>query len=293
MAKVAPNKTSFSAMEQERSPDERPQDDEAPESDVAPQANTETQAGKAPAMTPQQQRFSARGSKGLSTYRNLWVGDRGWGSLVGYELYNLLLCGLPGILGYAGRSLALRSFLDSYGKGTMVGRNVLIRQPARVSLGSGVILDDYCVLDLRDKAGKPSPSITLGDYVFVGRQSSIVAKGGSIRLGAACNVSSHCRLATESSIEIGDSVLIASYVYIGPGNHQRDEQGRVLIDQEMEIGSGVRIGNGCWIGTRVTILDGVTIGDNAIVGAHSLVREDVPAGAVVAGTPAKIISREG
>ena len=52
----------------------------------------------------------------------------------------------------------------------------------------------------------------------------------------------------------------------------------------------VRIGSNSWIGTRATILDGVTIGQNAIVGAHSLVKDDVPDGAVVAGTPAKILS---
>ncbi|MCB0322363.1 MAG: acyltransferase [Bdellovibrionales bacterium] len=57
----------------------------------------------------------------------------------------------------------------------------------------------------------------------------------------------------------------------------------------MELKGGVRIGKHCWIGTRATILDGVTIGDHAVVGAHSLVREDVPPGAVVAGVPAKIV----
>lgn len=244
-------------------------------------------------MTPQQKRFKARGSKGLQTYRNLVVGDQGWLALLGYELYNLIVASLPGIAGYGLRTLTLPHLLDGYGKGTMVGKNVLIRQPARVKLGKGVILDDYSVLDSRDRADQPAPpSITLGDYTFIGRQSAVIAKGGQVSLGAACNVSSHCRLATETSIMCGDSVLIASYVYIGPGNHQRDEEtGKVLMSEGMHHRGGVRIGSNSWIGTRATILDGVTVGQNAIVGAHSLVKDDVPDGAIVAGTPAKIISR--
>jgi acetyltransferase-like isoleucine patch superfamily enzyme len=84
--------------------------------------------------------------------------------------------------------------------------------------------------------------------------------------------------------------LIAAYAYIGPGNHQLDEEGKPLIAENMVKKGGVTIGDNAWIGTRATILDGVTIGKNAVVGAHSLVREDVPEGAVVAGTPAKRLS---
>lgn len=244
-------------------------------------------------MTPQQQRFRARGSKGLVTYRNLVVGDGGWIQLLGYELYNLIAAGLPGIAGYGLRTVTLPYLLKQFGKGSMVGKDVLVRQPNRVSLGKGVILDDYAVLDARDRKDQTEkPSISLGDFVLIGRQSAVVAKGGQISLGAACNVSSHCRIATETSIEIGESVLIASYVYIGPGNHQRDEStGKVLLSEAMHLRGGVKIGSNSWIGTRATILDGVTIGKNVIVGAHSLVKDDVPDGAIVAGTPAKILSQ--
>lgn len=51
-----------------------------------------------------------------------------------------------------------------------------------------------------------------------------------------------------------------------------------------------RIGARVFIGASVIVLPGVTIGDEAVVGAGSVVRHDVPAGAVVAGVPARVVS---
>ena len=51
----------------------------------------------------------------------------------------------------------------------------------------------------------------------------------------------------------------------------------------------VIIGNDVWIGAKVVILTGVQIGDGAVVGAASVVRNDVPPYAIVAGVPAKIV----
>tara|TARA_R110000751_G_scaffold172928_3_gene279378 strand:+ start:91551 stop:92150 length:600 start_codon:yes stop_codon:yes gene_type:complete len=51
----------------------------------------------------------------------------------------------------------------------------------------------------------------------------------------------------------------------------------------------VRIENDVWVGYRATILSGVTIGSGAVVGAGSVVTRSVPAYAIVAGSPAKVI----
>lgn len=50
-----------------------------------------------------------------------------------------------------------------------------------------------------------------------------------------------------------------------------------------------RIGNDVWIGANAMVKQGVTIGDGAVIGAMAVVTRDVPAYAVVAGTPARVI----
>ncbi|NLF26042.1 MAG: acyltransferase [Deltaproteobacteria bacterium] len=114
-----------------------------------------------------------------------------------------------------------------------------------------------------------------------------------ITLGRAVNISSYCRIATFSGIEIGESTLIAAYCYIGCANHSLDDTTSPMIEQPVSGSRGVKIGEHAWIGTHAVILDGVSIGAHAVVGAHALVREDVPPYAVVAGIPARIIRQRG
>lgn len=51
------------------------------------------------------------------------------------------------------------------------------------------------------------------------------------------------------------------------------------------------IGNDVWIGREAVIMPGVTIGDGAIIGAHAVVGSNVPAYAIVAGNPARLIRK--
>jgi len=51
----------------------------------------------------------------------------------------------------------------------------------------------------------------------------------------------------------------------------------------------VNIGHNVWVGYGACILRGVSVGDNSIVGTNSVVTRDVPANAVVAGVPARVI----
>ncbi|MCC6931780.1 MAG: hypothetical protein IT292_00790 [Deltaproteobacteria bacterium] len=242
------------------------------------------------AMSPQQERFSAKSEGAFAVYRQLVTGDKSLAYFFAYELYATLAAGLSGALGFAVRQFTLHRLLGSAHGGLAVGKDVLVRQPLRIHSGKKVLIDDHAVLDVRHVPGdREDTGIYLGDHVLVGRNSLIIAKGGVIRLGDACNISSHCRIATRSEVTIGESTLIAAYTYIGAGNHHIEDASQPIITQGMDVKAGVNIGKNVWVGARATILDGVTIGDDAVIGAHSLVLEDVPPRAIVVGTPAKVI----
>ena len=88
-------------------------------------------------------------------------------------------------------------------------------------------------------------------------------------------------------------VRVGSGTQIGPGtqllaaDHPRDPAIRA---QGLENGKPVTIGTNVWIGAGALILPGVTVGDDAVVGAGAVVTRDVPAGATVAGNPARVLT---
>ena len=85
-------------------------------------------------------------------------------------------------------------------------------------------------------------------------------------------------------ITIGDGCLIGHNATFTTLNHSLDPARRADMTP-----APIVLGRDVWLGASVTITPGVTIGDGAIVGAGSVVTKDVPANAIVAGVPARLI----
>jgi acetyltransferase-like isoleucine patch superfamily enzyme len=101
-----------------------------------------------------------------------------------------------------------------------------------------------------------------------------------------------CHIGCINRIEIGNNVLGASRIYITDHYHGRIEPEDLAVvptQRKLYSKGPVIIGDNVWIGENVTILPGVTIGENAIIGANTVVSKDIPANAVAAGVPARII----
>ncbi len=79
-------------------------------------------------------------------------------------------------------------------------------------------------------------------------------------------------------VHIAESVTISFRVTLVAHGPKSDSSNMDIVIEQ-----------GAYIGCNATILPGVTIGKRAGVGACSVVTKDVPAGAVVAGNPARIL----
>jgi acetyltransferase-like isoleucine patch superfamily enzyme len=154
--------------------------------------------------------------------------------------------------------------------------DVTLRVSPDVVLGRDVKLHGFCNLY----------GCEIGDETRIGTFVEI-QKGAKI--GARCKISSHSFLCEGVTLEDG--------VFIGHGvMFVNDRRPKALNPDGSFQGQGdwecqrTLIKRGASIGSGVTILGGITIGENALVGAGSVVTKDVPAGATVAGNPARLMA---
>jgi len=133
-------------------------------------------------------------------------------------------------------------------------------------------------------------SVSLGDKVAIHRDAILeTGRGGYIQIGAGSSVHTGCQLkAYIEPILVGEGVMIAGNVAIYSYDHGM-VPGQTIRSQPITAKSPISIQNDAWIGTGAIILSGITVGEGAIVAAGAVVTKDVPAGAIVAGNPARII----
>lgn len=228
--------------------------------------------------------FDARRSR-LERYMDLVVGERGWWALLRYELVTLLASWVPGALGLALRAWLYPYLLGACGRNVTFGAGVVLRHPRKIAIGDDVAIDDGCVLDAK---GTGNQGIRIGSRVFIGRNTLLACKDGDIVLEDGVNISYNCVVFSASVVRVGTETLLAAYCYLVGGGHAFDRPD-VPVVQQARPSRGITVGPGGWIGAGAVLLDGITVGAHAIVGAQAVVTEDVPAFAVVAGAPARVV----
>jgi len=247
------------------------------------------QHGQDRPQTAFQKALTDEKTSSLRKYQEIVLAKPSLWRLMGYELRTLLFGSLPGALGYALRKLFYRRLFKHVGRGVVFGRNAVIRHGGKISLGDNVIIDDNCVLDAK---GPPDSDggITIGSNVIISRNTILSCKGGTIEIGDNTNVGTNCLIHCESTVRLGANILIAAYCYlVAGGNHDFGRTDVPVIQQPSLSKGGIAVEDNVWLGARVTVLDGVTVGQDAILGAGAVVLRDVPAFAVAAGVPAKVI----
>lgn len=163
------------------------------------------------------------------------------------------------------RRVLLRAMCRSFGNGVRVGLGVLVLHPQTFEIGDAVFLGNGTYLQ-----GRHDGHCVIGAHTWIGPQSYF-----------------DCR-----DLELGE------YVGWGPGakvlgsEHTGEPADIPLIQTDLVI-APVRVGRGADIGVNAVILPGITVGEGAIVGAGAVVTRNIPAYAVVAGVPARVLHMRG
>ncbi|MCZ6800991.1 MAG: acyltransferase [Nitrospirae bacterium] len=220
-------------------------------------------------------------------YAEWVIGKTTLTGMVKYELITCLLGNWPGAMGLYLRSKVYPWILGEVGSNVVFGRGITLRHPHKIRIGKNVTIDEQCVLDAK---GATNKGISIGDEVFIGRNSIIYCKDGDIEIQPQANISSNCEVFSSNQVVVGKGTLIAAYCFIMSGGTYDYRHGHVeFADQDVYSKGPTLIGQGCWLGAKVVVLDHVSIGDGSVVGAGAVVTKDLPAGSVAVGMPARSV----
>jgi acetyltransferase-like isoleucine patch superfamily enzyme len=175
---------------------------------------------------------------------------------------------------YATRAASLRRWAIASVRGVTIAKSTQIGPGTQFRLG------------FRDgKRGK----ITVGKYSQFQFSAFLNAYGGSIDIGECVFVGPFVVIYGHAGVEVGDNSLLSMHVSVLSSDHTIPSM-RQEIRSAPDILKKTRIGCDVWIGAGSTILGGVSIGDGCVIGAGSVVKRDLPPGAIAMGVPARIIS---
>jgi acetyltransferase-like isoleucine patch superfamily enzyme len=143
----------------------------------------------------------------------------------------------------------------------------------RVSIGPGctVVVTEGSTLWLRN--------------VSVERDVTIIVTNGGTIDWAAYRLGRGSFVVAQDRIRIGPGGGVAEYVVIRDAQHRSN----VPLEANVFDTGPIIMGDDVGIAAHTMILYGVTIGDEAVVAAGAVVRDDVPAGKIVAGIPARVV----
>jgi acetyltransferase-like isoleucine patch superfamily enzyme len=134
----------------------------------------------------------------------------------------------------------------------------------------------------------PRGRVEFGRFVWIGDGTKIRCHEGVVEIGAKTVMGQECTISAYQRVRIGEQCVIADRAMFIDFDHGVVEVERSIREQGI-YKRDVEVGSNVWVGYGACVLRGVRIGDNSIVGTNSVVTRDVPANAVVAGIPARVI----
>src|SRR4051812_10631447 len=135
---------------------------------------------------------------------------------------------------------------------------------------------------------EPRGEVRFGRFAWIGDGTKIRCHEGIVEIGEKTVMGQDCTISAYRHVRIGEQCVIADRAMFIDFDHGVVEVERPIRKQGIYM-RDVEVGSNVWIGYGACVLRGVRVGDNSIVGTNSVVTKDVPANAVVAGIPARVI----
>lgn len=157
--------------------------------------------------------------------------------------------------------------LSAFLRGNSIALGAKVRSPSRLISGKDVLIQGGAILHAGGKSWcNYQGSIVLGEGVRIGPYCVIYGAGG---------------------VQLGERT------HLGPGVKLMSQAGRHSPKRMTSTPDysfkPIVVGPGCWIGAGAVLLGGVRLGANVSVAPNSVVFQDVPDFAVVAGNPARVV----
>lgn len=174
-------------------------------------------------------------------------------------------------------------------KKVFLGKGCKILNKSNFVFGKNVTIENFTELD-----GYALNKIILGENVKIGAYSKLLSTshlatlGVGLKIGNNSAVGDFTHFGAAGGIEIGNDVIMGSYVSFHSENHNFEDTSKLIREQGVHS-KGIKIGNNIWVGAKVTFLDGVEMGNNCVVAAGAIVKGVFPNNVVIGGVPAKIL----
>jgi acetyltransferase-like isoleucine patch superfamily enzyme len=131
-------------------------------------------------------------------------------------------------------------------------------------------------------------TLRIGRWAWLGHGTKIRVHEGEVSIGAKTVMGQECTISAFQHVSIGRECIVADRVMLIDFDH-----GAVEVERPVRLQGiykrDVRVGHNVWMGYGACVLRGVSVGDNSIVGTSAVITKDVPANAVVGGSPARVI----
>ncbi|MCG9546138.1 acyltransferase [Vibrio sp. Isolate33] len=192
-----------------------------------------------------------------------------------YQVHKLIVNIIGGVTRFCYWTPAFKGRVAQCGRRLyLYGGLPFVSGPLQISIGddcrvSGHTTFSGCTQPLE---GLEHPLLSIGNNVDIGWQSTI---------------------AVGKRVIISDNVRIAGGAFLfGYSGHPLDAKRRAQGegDDPQQIGD-IILEQDVWLGTNVTVKGGVTIGEGAVVAAGSVVTKSIPAFAIAAGNPARVVGQ--